>query len=426
MQTRQTSGGEHQWAFSRLGGVDQVVFRDGNDLAQIGQLDQALWLALAMPVKGTELDEATAAFLDTNKDGRILPEDVIAAVEWSKGAFLDLNDLMKGGDAVRLDAIREPELQSAAKRILTDLGRKEADHITLEDVFGLEHIFASARFNGDGVITPESVESESGKAVMLEIMSTVGSTPDRSGKPGINQALLDLFFAQAALYVGWLGEVVDYPAPLDAEKTMAALNAVRAVRHKVNDYFLRCRLAAFDPDAPRGPEPEEVRRVLDASPNLTPASPEMDALPLARIAPDQPLPLTPDTLNPAWADRIELLLSQALHPLLGTEKKTLMEADWRVVLAKLKPFENREDAKPVTAVETLGPARLNEVLGSSVKEELSILIQRDLEMEKEYAQVVNLEKMIRFQRDLYRLLCNYVNFSEFYDREKHALFQAGR
>ena len=60
----------HRWKFSRVGGVDQVVLRDGSDVVDLEQLDQKLWVALAMPTRGVELDPRTADILDTDKDGR--------------------------------------------------------------------------------------------------------------------------------------------------------------------------------------------------------------------------------------------------------------------------------------------------------------------------------------------------------------------
>ena len=46
----------HRWRFFRAGGVDQVQIRDGNDIANLGSLDQKLWMALAVPTRGNELD----------------------------------------------------------------------------------------------------------------------------------------------------------------------------------------------------------------------------------------------------------------------------------------------------------------------------------------------------------------------------------
>ena len=47
----------HRWQFFRAGGVDQVVFRSGADIARIGELDQKLWVELACPTR----DAATMA-----------------------------------------------------------------------------------------------------------------------------------------------------------------------------------------------------------------------------------------------------------------------------------------------------------------------------------------------------------------------------
>jgi len=43
-------GNAGSWAFSRIGGVDQVIMRNGADIAALEKLDQKLWAVLAMPV----------------------------------------------------------------------------------------------------------------------------------------------------------------------------------------------------------------------------------------------------------------------------------------------------------------------------------------------------------------------------------------
>src|SRR5262249_343576 len=42
----------HRWKFFRAGGVDQVLLRDGRDIVRLAELDQKLWVALAMPTRG--------------------------------------------------------------------------------------------------------------------------------------------------------------------------------------------------------------------------------------------------------------------------------------------------------------------------------------------------------------------------------------
>ncbi|RZL41660.1 MAG: hypothetical protein EOP72_08100, partial [Variovorax sp.] len=73
----------HTWQFFRAGGVDQVVIRTGEDIARIGQLDQKLWVALACPTRGIEFDPRTLDLIDTDRDGRIRPPELIAACEWA-------------------------------------------------------------------------------------------------------------------------------------------------------------------------------------------------------------------------------------------------------------------------------------------------------------------------------------------------------
>ena len=82
------------------------------------------------------------------------------------------------------------------------------------------------------------------------MITCFGAETDRSGKPGINQAKVDQLFAQAQAYSDWW-EACEGNAeilPL-GEATGNASNAVKAVRDKADDYFMRCRLAAFDPRA---------------------------------------------------------------------------------------------------------------------------------------------------------------------------------
>ena len=91
----------HGWRFFRAGGVDQVMLRNGADLASLHHLDQKLWMALAMPTRGLQFDPRTADLLDTDKDGRIRPPEVLGALAWAEAALVSLDDLLKGGDGGR-------------------------------------------------------------------------------------------------------------------------------------------------------------------------------------------------------------------------------------------------------------------------------------------------------------------------------------
>jgi len=97
----------HRWKFYRAGGVDQVQLRDGRDLRNLRALDDKLWVAVAMPVKGVHFDPKTLAALDSDGDGRVRLPEIVAAVQWLDGNLTNLDDLFKRGDQVALSAIKD-------------------------------------------------------------------------------------------------------------------------------------------------------------------------------------------------------------------------------------------------------------------------------------------------------------------------------
>lgn len=415
----------HAWKFYRVGGVDQVVLRNGADLANLDQLDQKLWMALGMPTRGVEFDARTADLLDTDKDGQIRPPEILAAIAWAKDVFQDLNSLVQGGDMVPLAAIKKPEVLASAKRILSSLGKPAATRISLEDVSAQEQMFANTKLNGDGVIPAEAAEDEATRQAITEIIHVMGAIPDLSGKPGLNQANLDAFFAQAEALSAWAqkGDNEKSLCPLGLDGTAAAAMAIQAVKGKVDDYFVRCRLAAFDARAASALNREESAFLSMAAQDLSLTAQEISGLPLALIEAHRPLPLD-NTVNPAWADAIATLQKDAVEPLLGADKKALTAADWSALQAKLAPYADWQKEKPSTVAETLGLRRLREMLASKTQAIIAGLIAQDLALAAEFSCMSEVEKMVRFQRDLFKLLTNFVNFADFYGKN-NALFQAG-
>jgi hypothetical protein len=425
----ETTSGNHRWKFFRVGGVDQVVFRDGKDLVALPQLDQKLWVALALPTRGIEFDPRTADLVDTDHDGRIRPPELLAAVKWAEGAFKDLSELARGGDRVALSSVRDPNLLAFAKRLLTTLKKPDAEAITLADVANTSQALAETLFNGDGVVIAESAEGdEATRKIIEEIIAAMGPVSDRSGKPGLNQASLDGFFAQAQAYRTWLDQADAQSANSgtslgSTDATAEAVAAVARVSAKVDDYFARCRLAAFDPRATAALNREEKDFASLAAMDLSIASKEVAAFPLAKVGPDSPLPLGAG-VNPAWADAVETLRTKAVVPLLGDKVTQLSEADWSLLRKRLSPFERWAATRPNTSVEKLGAVRIRELLAGDAKAKVAALIAKDLELEKEFSQVEQVERLVRYQRDLHKLLINSVNFADFYSRQG-ALFQVG-
>lgn len=418
----------HSWAFFRAGGVDQVSLRGAADVENLASLDKKLWVALACPTTGTELDDRTLALIDADCDGRIRPPEILGAIDWCKQVFTKLDVLFDKDGPLPLSAFstETPEgksVRASAKRILKKLGKADADSITLDDAAKAVEAFDQAACNGDGIVPPEATEDEALKKAIEDVRAAMGGKADRSGKEGVDQAAVDEFFTQASALLAWADEgkaEVSRPA---GDASEAAASAYAAVSAKVDDYFLRCKLAAFDPKAAAGLNAQDADFAALAAKALTAGDAAVEQLPLARVEASRPLPLD-GGLNPAWAARVHALAKDTLAPLLGGAKHTLSEADWSDVKAKLEAHLAWSAKKPTGKVAELGEARLRELAAAGTKDALTALIAADEEVREDYTKIASVEQALRYRRDFVRLLRNFVNFSEFYQR-KGATFQAG-
>ena len=420
----------HTWKFFRAGGFDQVKLETGADLMNLDQLDQKLWVALACPTTGLEFDPKTAGLIDTDKDGRIRVPELIAAVKWTGSMLKNPDDILKGGDSVAFTAINDAtpqgkQLLASAKQICANLGKKDATAITLGDASDANKIFVNTTLNGDGIIIPESATDDATKAVINDIAACQGTVPDRSFKPGIDQAKTDAFFVECAAFDGWMKKAeADAANILPAgEATATAAAAVRAIKAKVDDYFGRCRLAAYDPRALAILNRKEEEYLAIAAKDMSITAGEIAGFPLAQVAGGRALPLK-GAINPAHAAAVAALHAQAVKPLLG-DKSELTEADWAALQAKLGAFECWSAGKAGAAVEKLGIKRVREILGGKAKENVAALIAKDKALEPEAAAIANVEKLCRYVRDLNLLCINFVNFRDFYDGGDPSIFQAG-
>ena len=397
----------------------------------IESLDQKLWVALACPTSGLEIDARTLSLIDTDQDGRVRASELIAAVKFAGGNLKNPDDLLKGNETLSLAAIEDatPEgatLLASARQILANIGKPDATSISIEDVADPVRIFAGSAFNGDGVITEMSTTDEPARALIREIIDCIGSAPDRSGIPGASGDVIEAFFAEAKAYDDWYatGEASGASVfPLGPERTAAAVAAISAARPKVDDYFGRCRLAAFDPRAVQSLNRAEEEYLAIAARDMTITAAEVAGFPLAQVAANKPLPLS-GPVNPAHAAALAALRDDAVAPLLGPRPQ-LTEADWAALGAKIAAYEAWWAGKPEQRLEKLGDKRIREILGAGLPDVLRGLLAKDKALEAEANSVEQVERLVRYHRDLRRLCTNFVSFEDFYDGGSPAIFQCG-
>jgi hypothetical protein len=392
----------------------------------LDQLDQKLWVALACPTTGVEFDAATLALIDTDKDGRVRAPELIAAVKWAGGLLKNPGDLLKGSATLRPAAINDatPDGKLIANFARQVLGKGEEGEVTFEEAAAAAATFAAKPFNGDGIVPADSAADDATKTVIADIINCFGADTDASGKPGVSQAKVEQFFAAAAAYSDWWkkaeGDATVLPLGVNTE---AAAGAVKAVKTKVEDFFARGRLAAFDPRAITALNRDEKEYAALGAKELTSQHADIAGLPLAQVGATTPLPLT-QGLNPAWAGAMAALQAQAITPLLGA-KAVLTEADWNVLTGKLAAFDAWNASKTGGVVEKIGLPRAREILASQAKETLTALIARDKAEAGNSVAVIGLHRLIHYHRDLGKLCRNFVNFGDFYGRKDKAIFQAG-
>lgn len=417
----------HSWNFFRAGGFDQVQLDSGADLLALQELDQKLWVALSCPTRGIEFDTKTLDMIDSDGDAHVRANEVLAAISWAGSLLKNANLLVQGSDKLALHDIDDSSEEgrhvlASARHILKSLGKADALEISLADMADIEKFVAALEFNGDGVIAAKQITDMPLRATVEDAMKCKGSVADLSGEAGINAELTEQFFNELRSYADWHGSA-DKSALLLGEHTVAAAEAFNAVREKMDDYFTRCHLAAYDARAAEPLSRSAADYQQFAAQSLSALNQEVAVFPLATIEANKPLPLC-SGINPVWSARIDALRTQVIIPLLG-DKKSLTASDWNAVGEKFNAFAAWQANKPATTVESLGMARIAEILGSKHQAAIAGLIARDVAVAEEVKAIHSVEKLLRYNRDLFLLANNFVSFRNFYTGKEKAIFQVG-
>ncbi len=481
MELVDTATSDTALRFFKAGGFNQLCLEKAEDIRLVLDLDETLWVASSCPVKGLDIDERTLALIDSDTDGRIRPPEIKGAIRWLSEVMADYSSLVEGRDWIELGQLNEADergaaLKKSAQRILANLGRPESEKIALADALDRSGIFAQVKSNGDGVIPEEAAETEETKQVIRDIIKTIGGVADLGGAQGVTADKVNEFYKAAQEFLDWW--VQGYPAdtvhqpgyvppvkestelsledaiekgseaeaaveadadtqkpadpqlperdpaifPLGAD-TPAAYGAVEALRGKINEFFAQKRIAAFDSKAVTFLNFRESDLIEGGKRDQASLQEVMRELPLAHVSADADLPLE-QGVNPVYADALLALKLRAVRPLLGDLDK-LTPTTWSELQDKLQGYANWINAKKGAAVESLGAARLGAILSGPEKAAIEALIQVDSALAGEIKAVEEVEKLLRYHRDLFRLLNNVISFPEFYDTDKQAIFQTG-
>ena len=410
----------YPWTFAPEGGTVRVKIQSGEDIRHLGELDRKMWTVLSCPVKNLEFDPTCLGYIDVDADGRIRVDEVIATANWLTGILKDADILLKESDTLQLDDFNTENpvgarLQSSDRQILNNLGLKK-DSISLEDTSDNVRIFAGTQFNGDGIITPASAGDEA-TSKLIETIAGIASAMDRSGVPGITAEHIEAFYAACADYAQWQKDATKEVFPF-GEKTPDAYAAVKALEDKMADYFMRCKLIGFDA-ATASAVDVNVDQIAAIEGSLAAASEAIALQPLAKPTAEGVLDLK--ALNPAWKAAVDAMVA-----LTGWEKDAITEADWAAICSRFAPYTAWLAEKKGGEVEALGLDAVKAILKEDKKAALLELIEKDKAEEANALSIEEVDKVLRLQKYFYRFLNNYVVLADFYDKDRKAMFQAGR
>lgn len=421
----------HQWRFFRSGGFDQVKLDKIADWQQLDRLDPKLWAALSCPVQGLEFDSRTLSYLDSDHDGRVRIDEVKAAVSWAL-SVLQQPEVLLSGEALPLGAINSNNeagqtLLASAKRILQNLGKSDASSLTVADTADMALVFPANQLNGDGIITAElAQESQPQNAEVQQLINTLLgleiSSMDRSGVPGINKEQLEQFVADGRLYTEWQQQGSSISTVFAGDTDMV-YQLVSKLDAKVTDYFTRCQLAAYD---------ERAAEQLNGAPEdyaalsrqlLSEASSDTNYLPLAQVNAAGKLALHKG-VHPHWAADLAALATLA-QPVWG-QAEQIDQAQWQQLKTAIAAYHDWKTLQPTSNAATLEPELLAACLNEATLAAAYALMDADLAQQAEAESVLDVDKLVRYQRYLRDLLRNFVNFENFYSLEQPAIFQNGR
>lgn len=423
------SNGNYDWKFSTIGGVTRVNIDCGEDIAHLDELDQKLWTTLSCPITGLEIDEKTMQMLDTNGDGRIHVNEVIAAAKWLTSVIKNPDVLTRREDTFHLSDFNQDNeegkrLYDSATHIVENLDHGK-DFITVADVSDSMAIFAKTRFNGDGIITANSTDDADLKGIIGNIIGMVGSTTDRSGDTGVNTDHIEKFYADLADFTAWkeAGEAGKDGIFVYGDNTAAATAAIDAIKTKLDDYFMRCKLAAFDAGSTTALDVSTAKIGEISNKNLSECNDEISTYPLTHVNAEMKLMLNAG-INPAWKaafNNLKTLVFDVEYP----DAEFITEEQWDAVQAKVGAYRAYMAAKKGDNVEGLGYDAAKALLDNNRKADLLEIVTQDKALESTANSIDTINKFMHLYRDFFTVLKNFVTFSDFYTRDKKAIFQAG-
>lgn len=426
----------HTWTFQRVGGLDQVVLKNANDIINLPNLDPKLWVALSCPTTGLDFDQRTLELLDSDKDGRIRIPDILDAISWVKDKIVSFDTIIQSSETLSLSQIDDSTEQGkkllvTAHSILANLNKSQADYLTQDDVQQSLKINASKLYNGDLIFPPSAELSPEMQNFIQTALKTTGGQKDMSGQDGINLEIAQTFVKNLKSWQAWQTNISNTQTPF-GENRSEIWKLVQELKPKIDDYFLRVELAQYAPQAQTALNVDE--KYIVPSQNGLLSDEALSELPLSKIDTNNSLDLV-NGLNPLWKSKITRFRALVASHL--SDPNHLTQQEWQNIQTSLDAYatliSSKPDieqlsvaTKPTASIEDIPADQITHFINDNLLDEFEKMVEQDNKTPISASDVFVLEKLVLFQKHLYRLLINFASFAEFFSLDHYAAFQLGK
>ncbi len=422
-------------SFRRYGRSYHLHIETAAELQSVLELDQAHWVATNAPINTINCDGTFLTLMDTDKNGRIICQEVKDGIVWLLEVFSDHEGISKGSRRLRLGAInydnpQGKEIHEAAVKMLRRLGRGDAEEITLEDIRQIKAQVQSQSVSEAGVILPEAAEDAQVSEFIGEVIATVGGVEHPGGALGVDQGKLDEFVKQAEAFLKWhqqgqipAGKAKTEIMPLGGQ-TAGRYAILASVADKIEQYFAQCTVLALgekfgeqmgwtaaelqelDLD-----EPGVIEEVLRKAPLAKPRA--ADVLCLA------------EQINPYYARALARFGKEVMPEVLKETGDTMTSGQWGQIKDFFGAHKGWIKGKPNTALESLGVQKLRNYVDGNFTKAVQALIAKSKDTAFALDNIRLAEKAVLYQAYMISLANNFVSFPHLYDAQKRAMFEMG-
>ncbi len=406
--------------FERFGRAYHLRVRSAADLSRVCELDEAHWVAISAPINTLHMDRGFLEIIDTDKDGRIRPDELRHAIAWTLDVLQDHAGLEAGSSRLVLGAINTDHAdgkraREAARKMLDRLGGG-AEAITLEQVRSIKGLEADRSVSETGVVLADAAEDEATARFITDIVKTLGGSGHPSGKAGVSGDDLTRFMELARGLLDW-HERGKAPEVRPHDDKPEAFDNYVNLRDKLDLFFAQCKALQMDRSLSTRFSQNAAGRDLS-----DPSAIErmMREAPIAAPNAEGVLELS-GPINPAYRDDVKCFAEWALDE----PKDKLDEARWRAIKQAFAAREAWLAEKAGGALEALGLDALRDYLEGDYERRVRALIDRSGETAFVMDNVRTVETLVLYQANLMQLINNYVSFPSLYKRGERALFDYG-